>query len=174
MGARLFLFVFLALRASFSNAWINVLYERQQNSRIGHVDNSALSNNYLENDLVAVQKPDGIFSPRLCVVRPDSTVMPLCRHEDDVETDLYLDPRCDSDPFWIEADDEAVKGTYGEGWYGQRPVPSLGGGPGYGAEALEVWSIDETIIDLLTNDGVDLPILDVGIAHGEKARGGSF
>ena len=36
------------------------------------------------------------------------------------------------------------------------------------------WSIDETVVELLAKDGVELPLLDVGIAHGEKARGGSF
>ena len=63
---------------------------------------------------------------------------------------------------------------YGEGYYGQRPVPSLGGGPGYGAEADEVWSVTEDLLEEVRRDGVELPILDVGIAHGEKARGGSF
>jgi hypothetical protein len=133
----------------------------------------ALSVDFLENDLVAVQK-DEDSSPRFCVVRPDATVAPLCQHEDDVETDLYIDPRCYEEKFWEEASDENVKGTYGEGWYGQRPVPSLGGGPGYGADAHEIWSIDEEILTKLEEDGVELPILDVGIAHGEKARGGYF
>ena len=71
------------------------------------------------------------------------------------------------------ADDDVTR-TYGEGWYGQRPVPSLGGGPGYGAEADSVWSVDEDVLERLQEDGVDLPVLDVGIAHGEKARGGAF
>ena len=138
----------------------------------------------MDNDLVAVKRlpsakaaaadENSAIKPRLCVVRPDATVAPLCQHEDDVETDLFLDPRCDSDPFWAEATDDSICGTYGEGWYGQRPVPSLGGGPGYGAEAHEIWSVQEAILELLVADGVDLPILDVGIAHGEKARGGSF
>ena len=56
-----------------------------------------------------------------------------------------------------------------EGWYGQRPVPSLGGGPGYGAEAQEIWSVDEDTLLKLEEDSVELPILDMGIAHGEKA-----
>jgi hypothetical protein len=164
--------LYSTLVVSFSSAWMNVRFGGDHH----HVflRRSALSRKYLENDLVAVQKPDGDSVPRLCVVRPDNTVAPLCRHEDDVETDLHLDPRCDSDIFWSDADDDAVTGTYGEGWYGQRPVPSLGGGPGYGAEALEIWSIDERVIDRLAEDGVDLPLLDVGIAHGEKARGGAF
>ena len=44
----------------------------------------------------------------------------------------------------------------------------------YGAEADEIWSIDETLLEQLEEDGVQLPILDVGIAHGEKARGGAY
>jgi len=154
---------------------------------------AALSNDYLENDLIGVRKKktgeegggggDGIASTtrtaRLCVVRPDQTVVPLCVHEDDVETDLWIDPRemqveerCN---FWtLEVTDDDVTHTYGEGWYGQRPVPSLGGGPGYGAEADEIWSIDEDVLERIRSDGVDLPTLDVGIAHGEKARGGSL
>eukprot|EP00957_Ditylum_brightwellii_P156240 11891733-Ditylum_brightwellii.AAC.1 len=112
-----------------------------------------LSNAYLESDLVAIQIPSPNNNnnndddddapppkPRLCVVRADATVAPLCRHEDDVETDLFLDPRPNSIPSPEDISDENVVGTYGEGWYGQRPVPSLGGGPGYGAEADEIWS----------------------------------
>ena len=116
---------------------------------------------------------------RLCVVRPDQTVVPLCVHEDDVETDLWIDPREMQDEersnYWtLEVTDDDVTHTYGEGWYGQRPVPSLGGGPGYGAEADEIWSIDDDVLESIRSDGVELPTLDVGIAHGEKARGGSL
>ena len=69
---------------------------------------------------------------------------------------------------------------YGVGWYAQRPVPSLGCGPGYGAEADEIWSIDEDVLEQILSeddDGgvvVDLPVIDVGMAHGEKARGGLY
>lgn len=139
--------------------------------------NSALSSDYLENDLVAVVVADENLSnpPRLCVVRPDNTVFPLCQHEDDVETDLFLDAReFPKQQLWQSISDEQIAGSYGEGWYGQRPVPSLGGGPGYGAEADEIWSVDEELIEKLQSDGVDLPVLDVGPAHGEQARGGSF
>lgn len=135
-----------------------------------------LSDAYLENDLVAIvissQEEQNSSPPRLCVVRPDGTVSPLCQHEDDVETDLFVDPRLSLDE--QQQDDASVTGTYGEGWYGQRPVPSLGGGPGYGAEADEVWSVDESILEKIKRDGVELPVLDVGIAHGEKARGGAL
>jgi hypothetical protein len=133
----------------------------------------ALSDKFLENDLVSIQVGKN-SAPRFCVVTSDATVAPLCRHEDDVETDLYVDPRCSYDKVWEEVSDDAVKGTYGEGWFGQRPVPSLGGGPGYGAPAHDIWSIDEDLLENLENDGVELPILDVGIAHGEQARGGAF
>jgi hypothetical protein len=133
----------------------------------------ALSSGYLENDLVAIKmSPDS--TPRLCAVKPDGTVDALCQREDDVETDLFADPREFANKAWKEVTDDQVCGTYGEGWYGQRLVPSLGGGPGYGAEADEIWSVTEDLIDTVRADGVDLPVLDMGIAHGEKARAGAF
>jgi hypothetical protein len=142
---------------------------------------AALSNNYLEGDLVAilVQPSDVTNDPtttaRLCVVRDDGSVVPLCTRQDDVETDLFADPRQYSNLFWQQGvTDELVQGTYGEGFYGQRPVPSLGGGPGYGADADEVWSVTEDTLQRVRDDQVDVPVLDMGIAHGEKARGGSF
>ena len=106
------------------------------------VPRPALSGEYVENDLVAVLVPPRLLvvessttaeehvqekqqpQSRLVVVRPDLTVAPLCRHEDDVETDLFLDPRTADDGFWQEVGNEDVQSTYGEGWYGQRPVPS--------------------------------------------------
>ena len=134
---------------------------------------SLLSSDYLENDLLAISvTPDN--PPRLCSVKPDSTVCPLVIMEDDVETDLFADPREYDKQVWLDVTDEQITGTYGEGWYGQRPVPSLGGGPGYGADANEIWSIGEDVLEQIREDGVDLPVLDMGIAHGEKARGGSF
>ncbi len=149
---------------------------------------NVLSDKYFENDIIAVQWKDILdsnghddidaVSPRICVVKPDKTVYPLCRHEDDLETDLFIDPRCtsSSSSTWMEnVMDQHVVATYGEGWYGQRVVPSLGGGPGYGAEADEIWSIDEpTLEQILHIDGIYLPTLDLGIAHGEKARGGAI
>mmetsp|Transcript_17801 Transcript_17801/g.26819 ORF Transcript_17801/g.26819 Transcript_17801/m.26819 type:complete len:216 (+) Transcript_17801:74-721(+) len=124
---------------------------------------------------------------RLCVIRNQQYIYPLIRHEDDVETDLFLDPRFIEKQIslqdilqWWNANNSnnEVKNElqyYGVGWYGQRPVPSLGGGPGYGAEVDEVWSIDEDLLEqLLSEDGVDLPVIDVGMAHGEKARGGAL
>jgi hypothetical protein len=137
-----------------------------------------LSSDYLENDLVAIQRPQQPTTPasraRLCAVRQDGSVAPLCRRSDDVETDLYQDPREFANRYWSDPPDDHVLKTYGEGYYGQRPVPSLGGGPGYGALADDVWSVDERILQAVERDGVELPILDVGIAHGEKARGGSL
>lgn len=133
---------------------------------------------YQENDLVAIEFREAESSTksysRLCVVRPDGTVSPLCQHEDDVATDLHLDPRFDDDSKLAKPDDKGiiVLNCYGEGWYGQRPIPSLGGGPGYGAQADEVWSISEEVLDRIQQDGVELPVLDVGMAHGEKARSG--
>jgi hypothetical protein len=133
----------------------------------------ALSNDYLENDLVAILRT-GTDNPRLCAVNPYGGVVPLCVKADDVETDLFADPRLFFDKFWEDPSDENVVGTFGEGFYGQRPVPSLGGGPGYGADANEVWSVSEDVLEEVRSNGVELPVLDMGIAHGEKARGGSF
>jgi hypothetical protein len=108
----------------------------------------ALSDDFLESDLVAVRKsPDG--TPRLCAVKPDGTVAPLCQRHDDVETDLFCDPREFSERFWENLTDEAVSGRYGEGFYGQRPVPSLGGGPGYGADADEIWSVSDESVPMV-------------------------
>ncbi|KAL3944863.1 MAG: hypothetical protein SGBAC_001065 [Bacillariaceae sp.] len=155
-----------------ANAWIQ--YNRAD--RLAHSSTYvfALSDNYLESDLVAVKLEKDAANSRLCVVKPDNTVVPLCQHEDDVETDLFIDPRCYDEDYWEKVEDEMVVRSYGEGWYGQRPVPSLGGGPGYGAEAQEIWSVEEDLLEQLEEENVDLPILDMGIAHGEKARGGAF
>lgn len=146
------------------------------NRRSSHRESSfkrqALSDKYLENDLVAVKLPDS-ETPRLCAVKPWGIVDPLCQHEDDVETDLFVDPRKPI-KFYEDLTDDAITGIYGEGFYGQRPVPSLGGGPGYGAPADEIWSVDEEILEQVRADGVEIPMLDVGPTHGEKARGGAF
>jgi hypothetical protein len=133
----------------------------------------ALSDAYFEHDLVAIQVPHMPDQPpRLCVVQPDGLVAPVCQREDDVPTDVFADPREYTQPHWKNVMDDWVVGRYGEGFYGQRPVPSLGGGPGYGADADEVWSVDESVLERVREEGVALPVLDVGIAHGEKARGG--
>jgi len=132
----------------------------------------ALSDDYLEGDLVAIQSPHNINHsdddqhqrPRLCVVRDGGSVVPLCTRQDDVgslgrsapvrrpllETQSYGRGRCCHQP-------------YGEGFYGQRPVPSLGGGPGYGANADEVWSVSEETLQQVRDDQVELPVLDIGI-----------
>ncbi len=124
---------------------------------------------YLENDLISVSINGE--NPRLYAVTSYGTISPLCTHEDDNPTDLYVDPRSEAS---IEIDDEDVIQCYGEGWYSQRVVPSLGGGPGYGAEADDIWIVEENVLDQLKNDEVELPNLDLGIAHGEKSRGGAI
>ena len=152
-----------------------------------------LSDAYLENDLVAVQVPENFKKmptassssrPRLCAVKPDGSVAPLCQRQDDVETDLFCDPREFDVSFWqsdvdltdanIVAFNNGTTTVFGEGYYGQRPVPSLGCGPGYGASADEIWSVTEELLEQIRAAGVDIPVLDVGIAHGEKARAGAF
>lgn len=133
----------------------------------------ALSGDFLENDLVGI-KYNCDKEPRLCAVMPYGEVAPLCIRADDNETDLFFDPREVSNNIWKSVTDDMVTGTFGEGFYGQRPVPSLGGGPGYGAQADELWTVSEHQIEAIRSKGIQLPILDVGISHGEKARGGSL
>ena len=104
-----------------------VIRDWEQSRRTIHL--FVLSNDFFENDLVAIRLSPS-DSGRLCAVKPDLSVSPLCQREDDVETDLFGDPREFDNKKWQDVTDEQVTGTYGEGWYGQRPVPSLGGGPG--------------------------------------------
>ena len=162
----------LLLSVSLSQAWLTpVSIFVPSCRRCTHP--RLLSDAFLENDLVAIAVDDR--QPRLCAVRYDGTVAPLCLRGDDVETDAFVDPREYTSTFWTnEVTDECVKGTYGEGFFGQRPVPSLGGGPGYGAEADDCWSIDQEVLEKVKEDGVLLPTLDIGISHGEKARAGAF
>lgn len=148
----------------------------------------ALSEDFLENDLVAIKVKQSSSSddetetdtslpplpPRLCAVGQYRNVIPLCQRADDAETDLFADPREFSDPYWEDLSDDTVVHKYQEAWYGQLPVPSLGGGPGYGAQADEIWSTTDDVLEQVQSDAVELPVLDVGIAHGEKARGGAF
>jgi hypothetical protein len=58
----------------------------------------ALSENSLENVLVAVKRNED-DAPCLCAVKPDGSVVPLSIREDDVETDLYADPKIFSGVF---------------------------------------------------------------------------
>lgn len=140
-----------------------------------------LSDSFLEGDLVAVRIEPATSSeggsdanrPRLCVVRPDGGVHALCTREGDVETDLFIDPRVDPTGQDGVVDGD-IAGTYGEGWLGQRPVPSLGGGPGYGAEADDVWSTDDSVLEKLKEDGVELPVLDLASRMAKKLEGGPF
>jgi hypothetical protein len=107
---------------------------KQQQRRRGPslLQHRVLSDSYLENDLVAVKVPSRLSATkegsdsqkhqqptRLCVVRQDCTVLPLCQHEDDVETDLFIDPRTAEDTFYEDISDEDVLKVYGEGFYGQ-------------------------------------------------------
>ncbi|GAX10109.1 hypothetical protein FisN_3Lh300 [Fistulifera solaris] len=133
----------------------------------------ALSEDFLENDLVGIRY-DTNKEPRLCAVMQYGEVAPLCIRADDSETDLFFDPREVSSGIWKSVTDDMVTGSFGEGFYGQRPVPSLGGGPGYGAQADELWTVSVDQMDAVRAAGIDLPVLDVGISHGEKARGGSL
>ena len=125
-----------------------------------------------DDDLVALpllsNAPDD-KSLRLCVIRNQQYVFPLVRHEDDVETDLFLDPKyADSNISLQDFEFDGVEKLpyYGVGWYGQRE--------GYGAPASEIWTIEEDMLEKCLEDGVEIPFIDVGMAHGEKARGGAL
>jgi len=126
-----------------------------------------LLSEYMEGDVIVIADPD-TAKQRLCVVDCDSLAQPVCRKEDDVPEDVYLDLRVKP----VDVRNEDVQLLVQDAMYGQRPVPSLGGGPGYGADADEVWSIGQETLSSLEAQGLTIPVLDVGIAHGEKARAG--
>lgn len=83
---------------------------------------------HLEGDLVSLGPPL-LQELRLCAVRGDGGAVALCLRDDDVPTDLYADPRVQPLEPAAVADGDVVK-AYGEGVFSQRPIPSLGGGPG--------------------------------------------
>ena len=95
---------------------------------------------YLDSTMLPNDDSDSNGSLRLCVVRNGRCAYPLIRHEDDSETDLFLDPRhvdlaiaLGEISTWSDVGLGVSIGEenyYGMGYYGQRPVPSLGGGPG--------------------------------------------
>ena len=104
-----------------------IIHQRMQINNLGSNRALFLFSNYLENDIRSVQLNNGNDEYEeiiICVVRPDGGVHPLCLHEDDVETDLFVDPNRTN---MEDVNDSDVIKNYGEGWYGQRPVPSLGG-----------------------------------------------
>ena len=51
----------------------------------------------------------------------------------------------------------------------QRVVPSLGGGPGYGASADDVWTVDNDVLNQVKDDDVIIAVLDLGIAQSEDS-----
>ena len=72
--------------------------------------------------------------------------------------------------WWVDCEDEAfeepvqcqggIESIIDDVFYGQLPVPSLGGGVGYGATAVECW----TLVRDQVPDGVDVPVSDAGVA----------
>eukprot|EP00288_Rhodomonas_lens_P017849 CAMPEP_0177713726 /NCGR_PEP_ID=MMETSP0484_2-20121128/13091_1 /TAXON_ID=354590 /ORGANISM="Rhodomonas lens, Strain RHODO" /LENGTH=133 /DNA_ID=CAMNT_0019225631 /DNA_START=298 /DNA_END=700 /DNA_ORIENTATION=+ len=66
-------------------------------------------------------------------------VQPLCVREEG-SNEFYSDSR--EEPFVLEEDQIIrIMDTYPS----QRPIPSLGGGIGYGAEAVDVWELQEEL-----------------------------
>lgn len=124
MKSPCFIRIFIALlQLDASCSWISMRpsFHPRRPAR----DSFALSSDFLENDLVAIREDDAM-APRLCAVSQDGTALPLCIRQDDVENDLFVDPRAYTTTFWQDATDEQVVERFGEGFYGQRPVPSLG------------------------------------------------
>ena len=54
----------------------------------------------------------------------------------------------------------AIDFVFDDVFYGQLPVPSLGGGVGYGAPAIECWTVARAAVP----DGVDVPVSADGVA----------
>ena len=84
-------------------------------------------------------------------------VQPLCIREQG-STEWYLDSRVE--PLNL-AEDAIIRimDTYPS----QRPVPSLGGGIGYGADALDCWELQEEL-----DDKCAIPIEDTGMGFHQK------
>ena len=99
---------------------------------------------------------------------------------------MHVDPRSEDHVELGGGDDGGKNGgaivvvvvkCYGEAWYPQRVVPSLGGGLGYVTEPKQILFGRSKMMDVLqqlVDDKVDIPVLDMGIAHGKKVRGGAI
>eukprot|EP00536_Pseudo-nitzschia_multiseries_P019602 jgi/Psemu1/61763/gm1.61763_g len=142
---------------------------------------------YYENDVVSVrldrdgwspsQSPSQSQSeatdgspPRLCVVTQYGGIAPLCTHEDDNPTDLHVDPRVKSNSNvngGDEIDSENIDDSCVVSVTGRGIIRS-------GSSRPWVVDPDEDVLEEIMKDGVHVPSLDMGIAHGEKARGGAL
>ena len=69
---------------------------------------------------------------------------------------LLVEDESFEEPVQVQGGIEAIVDAY----YGQLPVPSLGGGVGYGASAVECWTVDRAAVP----EGVDVPVSADGVA----------
>jgi len=92
------------------------------------------------------------------LIDADSLVVQLLCVREQGSKELYADSRVA--PFTLdEANIVRVLDVYPS----QRPIPSLGGGIGYGAEAVDCWELQEDI-----DDDVALPFEDTGMGFHQK------
>ena len=122
-----------------------------------------------EGDVVVFALPDTVDPPgtpgerRLGVVKAEMSctawVHPLVEQGADQGEDevMLVEDEAFEEPIQCQGGIESI---IDDVFYGQLPVPSLGGGVGYGATAVECW----TLVRDQVPDGVDVPVSDSGVA----------
>lgn len=88
---------------------------------------------------VVVYRSQGELSIGVVVAEMHCTqwIQPLVAHElSDERIDLFEDD--ETNPVQVQGDCVALI----DAEYGQRPIPSLGGGIGYGAPAVDCWTVE--------------------------------
>ena len=122
-----------------------------------------------EGDVVVFALPETVDPPgtpgerRLGVVKAEMSctawVHPLVEQGADQGEDevMLVEDEQFEEPIQCQGGIESI---IDDVFYGQLPVPSLGGGVGYGATAVECW----TLVRDQVPDGVDVPVSDAGVA----------
>ena len=122
-----------------------------------------------EGDVVVFALPDTVDPPgtpgerRLGVVKAEMSctawIHPLVEQGADQGEDevMLVEDEAFEEPIQCQGGIESI---IDDVFYGQLPVPSLGGGVGYGATAVECW----TLVRDQVPDGVDVPVSDAGVA----------
>lgn len=123
----------------------------------------------VEGDVVAFvfpetgDRPDLAGARRLGVVKAEMSctawVQPLVEQGADQGDDdcMLVEDESFEEPVQVQGGIEAVLDDV---YYGQLPVPSLGGGVGYGATAIECWTVGRAAVP----EGVDVPVSADGVA----------
>jgi len=120
----------------------------------------------VEGDVVAFEVPpsyEGAGGRRLGVVTAEMSctawVHPLVEQgaEQGQEQITLVEDEAYEEPMQVQ---EGILAVLDDVYYGQLPVPSLGGGIGYGATAVECWTLERSKIP----DGVDVPVSESGVA----------